>query len=716
MRYAKDMVADTTNNKIFVLAGSPYTTAGDYLWEFDRTTDKWRVIAFFSATDEAWLITSNDFNIFYIMATTKRNDINVIPNGTYDSSEGTTENPSLVKILKFDLSTGTITTFIDGSNTLPPQLASFYSVGFPRPNATGTRYGKLPDTRAGFTMRGDKLYYRYATATTFGVAEADSDGNTTSFLSPNVAPDSYGNATSFSFCLSPTEMFLAYSNAPTNQSFLSVIKKAFTTGATLTTVFTLNDRRSGEDRYTFTGALEVFVNGTSLYVVAQKHPIDNVAQRVEDNNASGTLYHVSTLGGTPETVKDYDYIQFASRSFTIHNGTTYFFEGSHYTYKFQLRQQRDLDTPVSDPRVMLTANEWGDKVGYLQTVTGTTLTPVGRAWRTALSNPNDSDDSYYGVHGGTASPLVSMGNELYIIPGFGNWDDIGQAYDAPINNVDNVNLLTYGAKIDHRIPRLLSNGKTGYQILQEMASSANAVFGIENNRLFFKSRAPATTNLGTDISNTATTIAAVDTTLFPNAGYLMIGSELISYTSKTATSFRGVKRGVAPSAPAMHEDNSAILGIRHVIYQNAVKPPIRSWQAVDDKENLYNAITVRYDGTTYTITDTDSINRYGRRDYTVDTLYDFTQTHIAAAIGQQYLETFKDLQQRINITMKLSLYLTIGDVILMVTKQGSFVMRIYDLTHELTDSTTYIKARTIIPSEGTSAWDTHTWGSQDWGA
>ena len=65
--------------------------------------------------------------------------------------------------------------------------------------------------------------------------------------------------------------------------------------------------------------------------------------------------------------------------------------------------------------------------------------------------------------------------------------------------------------------------------------------------------------------------------------------------------------------------------------------------------------------------------------------------------------------------MKLSLYLTIGDVILMVTKQGSFVMRIYDLTHELTDSTTYIKARTIIPSEGTSAWDRHTWGSQDWG-
>ena len=214
------MVADVANNKIYILAGSPYQGSSDYLWEFDRINDKWRIVAYFAATDETYQIATSDYNIFYVMATSKRDDINFIPVGTYDSSEASSTNPSRVKILKLDISTGVISTFIDGSNTYPPQLATFYDVGFPRPSAPSVRYGKLPDTRSGFTMHNDKLYYRYASSNMAGVAEADSDGNTSRFLPVISLTTDAPVFTAFCFCISGNELFLAYSG---NNLILSLI-------------------------------------------------------------------------------------------------------------------------------------------------------------------------------------------------------------------------------------------------------------------------------------------------------------------------------------------------------------------------------------------------------------------------------------------------------------------------------------------------------------
>lgn len=60
------------------------------------------------------------------------------------------------------------------------------------------------------------------------------------------------------------------------------------------------------------------------------------------------------------------------------------------------------------------------------------------------------------------------------------------------------------------------------------------------------------TTLTAGINNSVTTIPVASTTSFQNTGVILIGSELISYTGKTATSFTGCTRGQYSSSSASH--------------------------------------------------------------------------------------------------------------------------------------------------------------------
>ena len=60
------------------------------------------------------------------------------------------------------------------------------------------------------------------------------------------------------------------------------------------------------------------------------------------------------------------------------------------------------------------------------------------------------------------------------------------------------------------------------------------------------------TTLSAGINNAVTTIPVVSTTGFQNAGAFIIGSEVITYTGKTATSFTGCVRGQYGSSNAAH--------------------------------------------------------------------------------------------------------------------------------------------------------------------
>jgi hypothetical protein len=67
------------------------------------------------------------------------------------------------------------------------------------------------------------------------------------------------------------------------------------------------------------------------------------------------------------------------------------------------------------------------------------------------------------------------------------------------------------------------------------------------------------TTLTAGINNSVTTIPVVSTANFQNTGVVLIGSELITYTGKTATSFTGCTRGQYNSSAAAHS-NGAYVG------------------------------------------------------------------------------------------------------------------------------------------------------------
>ena len=66
------------------------------------------------------------------------------------------------------------------------------------------------------------------------------------------------------------------------------------------------------------------------------------------------------------------------------------------------------------------------------------------------------------------------------------------------------------------------------------------------------------TLLNGGITNSDTTITVDSTTAFTSSGVLLIGSELITYSGKTPTTFTGCVRGVAGTTAAAHLDNAVV--------------------------------------------------------------------------------------------------------------------------------------------------------------
>lgn len=73
-----------------------------------------------------------------------------------------------------------------------------------------------------------------------------------------------------------------------------------------------------------------------------------------------------------------------------------------------------------------------------------------------------------------------------------------------------------------------------------------------------------TTTLSSNITNVSTTpISVASTEKFPSSGYILIGSEIIQYTSKTATTFDGtVTRGVLGTTNVAHTAGAAITEVQ----------------------------------------------------------------------------------------------------------------------------------------------------------
>jgi hypothetical protein len=119
------------------------------------------------------------------------------------------------------------------------------------------------------------------------------------------------------------------------------------------------------------------------------------------------------------------------------------------------------------------------------------------------------------------------------------------------------------------------------------SSGVNGTSGTSGVNLYYGSFIfdHATTLTASMNSNTTLPIQVVDTTGFNTPGYLRIGTEIIGYTGKTATTFTGITRGLAGSNGANHSIGA---GVSQAQITAAGVPT----QVLLDETDLSNGVTL----------------------------------------------------------------------------------------------------------------------------
>ena len=427
----------------------------------------------------------------------------------------------------------------------------------------------------------------------------------------------------------------------------------------------------------FTGVLEAAAIGDYVYLIVQ---VRKFTQTVDDDGdlvtpttpenflsnlqAGAALVRLNTTNCQFEILKAYSDITLAARSLEVHGSVLYFMEGSHYMYESD-------NVQFSDPN-------WREKVGYVYKIEhpSSTIQTLGRNWRSATTTDNpdtEETDYFYGVHGATTAPIAMVENALHVITGFGNFDDIGQSRgEHPVNRIGNWNWIQYHDKINQRLTGVLTNGRTGFDVLKDIAIVTNSIIGFKNDTFFIRPREPQkAVNGSSGITATQTTITATDLNWgeFPSEGWLHVDGELIKHTgADTNGQFSNLVRGDAETTAAAHTGKFDILFVDHILSlnQDTLEMPIKSIVATNDNRQFYNRVKVRFkDGEELPpIDDPTSISENGpSKLLELDAPLDSHQRVWAEWLARSYLARFKDIHQILNLTLKPTLYMNAGDVV-----------------------------------------------------
>ena len=133
----------------------------------------------------------------------------------------------------------------------------------------------------------------------------------------------------------------------------------------------------------------------------------------------------------------------------------------------------------------------------------------------------------YGIHGGMAAPMVAENGTLHMVPGYGDLRYIKSsryptvarqaAKVEPVTDGENWQWIQQGEQLIPRLPVLETNGKTYYEVLQELARTLFCYLGYDAHRNFvFKFKEPKQALLRNPVSNR----------MGPPAGYRNLALEL----------------------------------------------------------------------------------------------------------------------------------------------------------------------------------------------
>tara|TARA_B100000287_G_scaffold435643_1_gene505254 strand:+ start:10087 stop:13047 length:2961 start_codon:yes stop_codon:yes gene_type:complete len=119
-----------------------------------------------------------------------------------------------------------------------------------------------------------------------------------------------------------------------------------------------------------------------------------------------------------------------------------------------------------------------------------------------------------------------------------------------------------------------------------------------HNHKFGGSWVQSTSKLTSSINNSVTTIPVGSTADFASTGTIAIGSEQITYTGKTATSFTGCTRGANSTTAVAHNSGDAATVLNAVTYDWGVVESVAAIPGVLDEDQLYLSIKRTINGET----------------------------------------------------------------------------------------------------------------------
>ena len=323
--------------------------------------------------------------------------------------------------------------------------------------------------------------------------------------------------------------------------------------------------------------------------------------------AGAVLYRMNTTNCAFEILKRYDNITFAARSLAAINGRIYGFEGSHYNF-INDGLITNRETNVSEykrSRFRDVEADWRKRCGNLFSIANdeSALTHHG-IWTSAepIENPHynqDDPDAFYGVHTGTASPIVGSADDIRLITGYGDYSKVVSADPKEeTQRYGNIAWLQFDTELKRRMPVLQTNNRTAYDIIREIARLTNSIISFDGDTFVLKPR---------------DTTAAAQYTL-----------ELNAYT---------------------------------------LEQPIEDITPYTDRANRYNAVVIHYgDGKTFR-KQTPTAEAEGVKAYAIDTPLGEENIVWVKWLADTFLARFSVTRHIVVVQLKPSPHLKLGDIV-----------------------------------------------------
>lgn len=323
--------------------------------------------------------------------------------------------------------------------------------------------------------------------------------------------------------------------------------------------------------------------------------------------AGAVLYRMNVNNCAFEIIKRYENITFAARSLVAINGRIYGFEGSHYNFiNDGLILNRETGTAeYRRSRFRDVEMDWRKLCGNLFSIGNdeSEITSHG-IWTSAepIENPHynqDDPDAFYGIHTGTASPIVASDDDIRLVTGYGDYRKVvSPDTEEETQRYGNIAWLQFDTALKRRIPILETNNRTAYEIIREIARLTNSIISFDGETFTLKPRdtdAPAQYSL-----------------------------DLNAYT---------------------------------------LEQPIEDITPTTDRANRYNQIAINYgDGKTFRKT-TSGARGGDIKEYSVDTPLGEENIEWIKWIAEAFLKRFSVTRHIIVVQLKPSFHLKLGDVV-----------------------------------------------------